>query len=158
GDGEQQTGRITEQNRLAGNRRHLSVGHSGAGRRRVRNGGAPGDCRVYSGPRGECAAAVSRVCGSQVNKRKLRLSLRKERNTTMKRTIRITTITLFALVLAGLASLAVLVLPDVVKAAGENSLTFDVACDCRTFVSGPNRGDPFIVNGKIFPAGTLPSG
>jgi hypothetical protein len=36
--------------------------------------------------------------------------------------------------------------------------TLDVAVDCRTFVSGPNRGDVFIINGKLFPAGTLPSG
>lgn len=49
-------------------------------------------------------------------------------------------------------------LKGVVKAANENLLTFDVACDCRTFVGGPNRGDPFIINGKIFPAGTLPLG
>lgn len=71
---------------------------------------------------------------------------------------RITELTLFALALAGLASVAGLLLPDMVKAANENKLTFDIACDCRTFVEGPNRGDPFIVNGKIFPAGTLPSG
>src|SRR5437899_128433 len=71
---------------------------------------------------------------------------------------RITKITLLALGLAGLASVAVLGLPDVVKAANENILTFDVACDCRTSVGGPNRGDPFIIQGKIFPAGTLPSG
>jgi hypothetical protein len=42
-----------------------------------------------------------------------------------------------------------------------NTLSLDVACDCRTgspgFFAG-NRGDVFIVNGKIFPAGTLPSG
>ena len=71
---------------------------------------------------------------------------------------RIAKITLFALSLAGLAGLAVLGLPDVVKAANENILTFDVACDCRTGTGGPNRGDPFIISGKIFPAGTLPSG
>lgn len=70
----------------------------------------------------------------------------------------ITKITLFALGLAGFASVAVLGLPDVVKAASPNILTFDVACDCRTGAGGPNRGDPFIINGKIFPAGTLPTG
>jgi hypothetical protein len=47
------------------------------------------------------------------------------------------------------------------EASDMHTLTFDVACDCRTgspaFFSG-NRGDAFIVNGKIFPAGTLPSG
>jgi hypothetical protein len=71
---------------------------------------------------------------------------------------RITKITLFALGLAGLASIALLVSPALVKAANENILTLDVACDCRTGAGGPNRGDPFIINGKIFPAGTLPSG
>lgn len=40
----------------------------------------------------------------------------------------------------------------------ERSITFDVAADCRTFVGGPNRGDAGIVNGKIFPAGTIASG
>src|SRR5438309_1430213 len=75
---------------------------------------------------------------------------------------RITRITLFVLALAGLAGLAVFGVPAVVKASEEtNTLIFDVACDCRTgspgFFSG-NRGDVFIVSGKIFPAGTLPSG
>lgn len=73
----------------------------------------------------------------------------------MKRTIQMT---LFALALAGLSGLAFLVLPNVVRAANENTLTFDVACDCRTGVAGANRGDPFMIQGKIFPAGTLPSG
>lgn len=49
----------------------------------------------------------------------------------------------------------------VVQAANENILTFDVACDCRmgspAFFSG-NRGDAWIVSGKIFPAGTLQAG
>src|SRR5436190_374682 len=45
---------------------------------------------------------------------------------------RITKITLFALGLAGLAVMAFLGLPAMVKAAGENSVDFDVACDCRT--------------------------
>jgi hypothetical protein len=48
-----------------------------------------------------------------------------------------------------------------VQAAGEHVLTFDVACDCRmgspAFFGG-NRGDAWIVSGKIFPAGTLPTG
>jgi hypothetical protein len=68
-------------------------------------------------------------------------------------------ISLSAAGLAGFAVMTVSVLPDAVKAAdGTNTLTFDVACDCRTGAGGPNRGDPFIINGKIFPAGTLPSG
>jgi hypothetical protein len=37
-------------------------------------------------------------------------------------------------------------------------VNLDVALDCRTAVSGPNRGDAFVVNGKTFPGGTLPSG
>jgi hypothetical protein len=48
-----------------------------------------------------------------------------------------------------------------VEAANIHSLSFDVACDCRTaspaFIAG-NRGDAWIVSGKIFPAGTLPTG
>src|SRR2546425_2845491 len=47
------------------------------------------------------------------------------------------------------------------EAASDDILTFDVACDCRTgspgFFAG-TRGAPFIINGKIFPAGTLPAG
>jgi hypothetical protein len=75
---------------------------------------------------------------------------------------RITNITLFVLALGGLACLAVFGLPAVVKADNDtNTSTFDVACDCRTasqtFFTG-NRGDAFIVSGKIFPAGTLHSG
>jgi hypothetical protein len=54
---------------------------------------------------------------------------------------------------AGLAAL-----PSEAEARDTHTLTFDVACDCRTGVVGPNRGDVFIVQGKIFPAGTLPSG
>ena len=52
-------------------------------------------------------------------------------------------------------------LRGVVQAADEHTLTFDVACDCRTatqsFISG-SRGDAFIISGKIFPMGTLPAG
>lgn len=57
---------------------------------------------------------------------------------------------------AGLAAL-----PSEAEASDTHTLTFDVACDCRTgspAFFGGNRGDAFIVNGKIFPAGTLPSG
>jgi hypothetical protein len=77
----------------------------------------------------------------------------------MKRLIKMT---LFVLALAALAGLAVIGVPAVVKADEDaNTLTFDVACDCRTgspsFFAGA-RGDAFIVSGKIFPAGTLPTG
>jgi hypothetical protein len=74
---------------------------------------------------------------------------------------RIAKITLFALGLAGLAGVAFLGLPVAVKAANENILTFDIACDCRTgspAFFAENRGDAWIVSGKIFPAGTLPAG
>jgi hypothetical protein len=37
-------------------------------------------------------------------------------------------------------------------------LTLEVAADCRTLVNGPNRADVSFGSGKIFPAGTLPSG
>jgi hypothetical protein len=47
---------------------------------------------------------------------------------------------------------------DVAPEHHRKILTLDVAVDCRTLVTGPNRGDLFIINGKIFPAGTLPSG
>jgi hypothetical protein len=75
---------------------------------------------------------------------------------------RIAKITLFVLALASLTGLAVFGVPVVVQADEDtNTVTFDVACDCRTgspaFFAG-DRGDAFIVNGKIFPAGTLPSG
>jgi hypothetical protein len=66
---------------------------------------------------------------------------------------RITKITLFALGLAGLGPLAGL--QPIARAAGETVLTLDVAIDCRTLVAGPNRGDLFILSGKIFPGGTL---
>src|SRR4051794_2518876 len=46
------------------------------------------------------------------------------------------------------------------QAADSESLSFDVACDCRTgaTLDGGVRGAPFMIQGKIFPAGTLPSG
>ena len=67
--------------------------------------------------------------------------------------------TLFALGLAVLGPVAVLGFQDVERGGGpRNTFTIDVAVDCRTFAGGSNRGDVFIINGKIFPAGTLPSG
>jgi hypothetical protein len=81
----------------------------------------------------------------------------------MKRIIMITLFALSLVVLAGLAAVAPRFRPlaefqGVVRAAGGAVLTFDLAADCRTFVGGPNRDDPFMINGKVFPAGTLPSG
>ena len=81
---------------------------------------------------------------------------------------RITKITVFAvgLVLAGLAGVVPGFWPlaesqAVVQAATDDDVpTFDVACDCRTgaTLDGGVRGAPFIIQGKMFPAGTLPSG
>jgi len=69
--------------------------------------------------------------------------------------------TLLTGALAGLIAFAVFIWPQVVKADNPNTLTVDVACDCRTgspaFFAG-KRGDAWIVTGKIFPAGTLPTG
>jgi hypothetical protein len=75
---------------------------------------------------------------------------------------RLSSMAVFVLTLAGLAGLGIAGLPAVVTADEDaKALSFDVACDCRTgspgFFAG-TRGDAFIVNGKIFPAGTLPSG
>jgi hypothetical protein len=67
--------------------------------------------------------------------------------------------TLFAWGLAVPGPVAVLGFQDLERAGGpRNILTIEVAVDCRTLVGGPNRGDVSIINGKIFPAGTLPSG
>jgi hypothetical protein len=44
------------------------------------------------------------------------------------------------------------------KQQPSRDLTIDVAVDCRTIVSGEGRGAVFLISGKIFPAGTLPSG
>jgi hypothetical protein len=99
-------------------------------------------------------------------RRNARLSAANLRQTPEKeqRMKRITGISLFASSLAGLAAVAVFGLPDDVKTAGDrNTFTLDLACDCRTgskgFLSGtPDREDVFIISGKLFPAGTLPSG
>jgi hypothetical protein len=72
---------------------------------------------------------------------------------------RSTKVTLIASGIACLVAMAGIGLPAAVKAAGDpNTLTFDVACDCRTGAGGLNRGDSFIINGKLFPVGTLPTG
>ncbi len=84
----------------------------------------------------------------------------------MKRTIKIALFTVALAILAGLPGFLpgfrpLVELQGIVKAANKHTLTFDVACDCRmaspAFFGG-NRGDAWIVSGKIFPAGTLPSG
>lgn len=48
----------------------------------------------------------------------------------------------------------------------KDTFTIDVACDARTYrqnnvdplAGGSNRGDTFIVQGKIYPGGTIPKG
>jgi hypothetical protein len=83
----------------------------------------------------------------------------------MNRATRITVFVVALAILIGMTGLPgvrpLAELQGVVKAQDENILTFDIACDCRTgtpsFFEG-KRGDGFIVSGKIFPAGTLPSG
>ena len=59
------------------------------------------------------------------------------------------------------AAAALAALPSDAEARDTQTLVFDIACDCRTgspgFFGG-SRGDVFIINGKIFPARTLPSG
>jgi hypothetical protein len=68
---------------------------------------------------------------------------------------------LAALGLAGILSSRMFPLevqPVVNAASAPLTLTFDVAADCRTFVPPTNRGDIIMVSGKIFPAGTLPTG
>jgi hypothetical protein len=64
-------------------------------------------------------------------------------------------LTLFAMGLGVEVPVAVLGSQDT---GSQNTFTIDVAVDCRTLVTGPNRGDVFIINGKIFPGGTLSSG
>jgi hypothetical protein len=74
---------------------------------------------------------------------------------------RITTLTLVAASgLAGLAAIGALESRALAEAVDENVLQIDVACDCRTGSNpqGTDRGDVFIIQGKMFPAGTLPSG
>ena len=82
---------------------------------------------------------------------------------------RLRTITLLVsglVIVVGLAALmpGLMPLPEfesTVRAAGEHLISFDVACDCRmgspAFFGG-NRGEAWIVSGKIFPPGTLPTG
>ena len=79
---------------------------------------------------------------------------------------RITKTILWALgfvLLAGLAAIAPGFRPlaaqqVAARAANRHVVTLEVAADCRTFVNGTNRADVSYGSGKIFPAGTLPSG
>jgi hypothetical protein len=72
----------------------------------------------------------------------------------MKRITKITTIAFGLVFLTGVA-----------QTGTETTITFDLALDCRTFnylrgVTLPQevRGDGYILNGKLFPAGTLKPG
>ena len=73
---------------------------------------------------------------------------------------RITSLSLAGVGLVGLAGLAAAGLQAFEGSENGQMLTVDVACDCRTFAppTQPDRGGVFMVNGKIFPAGTLPAG
>jgi hypothetical protein len=77
----------------------------------------------------------------------------------MKGIATITTLSSALVLLAGLA----LLWPGL-RAGNESEgnrrhvFTIDLAVDCRTAAGGFNRGDIFRLNGKLFPAGTLPSG
>jgi hypothetical protein len=74
----------------------------------------------------------------------------------MKSTVKMTLST-FGLAILG--PVAVLAFQEVERGGRpRNAFTVDVAADCRTFVNGPNRADVSYGSGKIFPAGTLPSG
>jgi len=72
----------------------------------------------------------------------------------------------FAFVLAGMLAPAS-AQPGEPNANGNSTMSFDVAIDVKTFnlnnnnpadPKNPIRGSTFIVYGKIFPAGTIPSG
>jgi hypothetical protein len=78
----------------------------------------------------------------------------------MKRIKRVSLLAIGLSILGGLAGVVPGFRPlaELQAANDDNNIAYDVACDCRTGVSGPNRGDPFIIQGKIFPVGTLPSG
>jgi hypothetical protein len=68
-------------------------------------------------------------------------------------------LTLFALGLAILTPVASLGFQEAAKGATDrNTFIVDVAPDCRTVVNEPSRAGVSYVSGKIFPAGTLPSG
>jgi hypothetical protein len=74
---------------------------------------------------------------------------------------RSTEMTLFVFGLAGLTGLVALGVPAIVRADQDpNTFSFDVACDCRTgaTLDAGVRASPFMIQGKIFPAGALPSG
>jgi hypothetical protein len=81
----------------------------------------------------------------------------------VKHMTKTTLLALGSVLLAGLAGIApgfrsMAAQEVAARAANHHVLTLDVAADCRTFVNGANRGDVSYGSGKIFPAGTLPSG
>ena len=73
---------------------------------------------------------------------------------------------LFTFVLMALAFACLTLYPP--KATGQTTgtLTYDVACDGRTFVlnqvdhgsASIQRGDSFVLSGRVFPANTIPEG
>ena len=74
-----------------------------------------------------------------------------------------TLLALDSVLLAGLAGMApgfrsLAAQQIAAPAAKHHVLTLEVAADCPTFINGANRADVSYGSGKIFPAGTLPSG
>jgi hypothetical protein len=78
----------------------------------------------------------------------------------MKRIAMSTQLALYLSVLGHLAGIGPMAgLQPAAWATDDHTLTFDLAADCRTFVGAPGvRGALFMISGKVFPAGTLPSG
>jgi hypothetical protein len=80
----------------------------------------------------------------------------------MKRIIKTTLLASGLALLAGLAGIAPAVKPltelKAMQASPPHIVTLDLAVDCRTAAGEFTRGGIFMLNGKIFPAGTLPSG
>src|SRR5229473_188840 len=88
----------------------------------------------------------------------------------MKRIMKISLFALGSVLLVGLPGFvpgfpSLSGLQAVAQAATETTINLDVACDCRTFKFNRGipfdqavQGDGFLTKGKIFPAGTLPSG
>lgn len=76
----------------------------------------------------------------------------------MKGIAKITTLTSALALLAGFAGVWPGFSAGTEPEGRPQVFTIDTAVDCRTAVGGFNRGDIFILNGKLFPAGTLPAG
>jgi hypothetical protein len=80
----------------------------------------------------------------------------------MKRTTTIIVVWLGLVILAGVArvmpGIGPLAAQQILSPAGNKTISYDVAADGRTFVNVPERAGVSFGSGKLFPAGTLPSG